>query len=302
MERLLGACDRETPFGRRDHALFTVMMATGLHLSEALVLRLKDLAPSPEGEAICQAEGPAFGQTAAWEAARAYLEAGGRLAGMGPDDYVFTPLQDVAGAMAKRHPLDWERQPLHSNTVQKAFKTYVRWAELDEDRVTPETLRYTGARRLLEAGVEAEAVARFLRIQTMEVARQVAKRLQGKPGEVPAAGPLDEGGQPNSLRRRRPGAQPGNKNSMKHGVYSERFRLSRLGIRWRKFHLLRDADLPRIIIDLNVMLWDLLDLPEDSLMPAVKKLKKAGYMVFIRGLLKAHLMRRRRQTGIDLDE
>jgi site-specific recombinase XerD len=178
LERLQAAFDLETPYGRRDRALFTVMLETGMHLQEALRLQLRDIAPADRSEGAAGEAEPFWGQKAAWEAVRAYLEVDGRLAGMEPEDYVFTPLMDVAGAMAKRNPLDWERQPLGKETARQAFKEYVRWAGLDPEAVKPETLRYSGARRPLEMGASLEEVAAFLRIKRLRKARQIVKHLQ----------------------------------------------------------------------------------------------------------------------------
>jgi hypothetical protein len=213
------------------------------------------------------------GQKAAWEAVRAYLEVDGRLAGMMPEDYVFTPLMDVAGAMAKRNPLDWERQPLGEKTAHQAFKEYVRWAGLDPEEVKPETLRYSGARRLLEAGASLEEVAAFLRIKSLRKARQIVKRLQssmadGSTLRLP----------PKTRQRRRPGAQPGNRNNLKHGKYSERFRLSRLGIPWGSVQDMNPENAPWIIAELRAMEEGLVALETDTIDAEVKRLVKVSHI------------------------
>lgn len=306
LERLLAAFDRETPFGRRDYALFTVVLETGLRLRQALALRLRDLDPglaqeSGQEGALSSVPALAAGWQAAWQAVQAYLEADGRMASMAPDDYLFTPLQDATGRLARKRPLDWDRKPLHAYSAKRAFRGYVAWAGLDPERVKPETLRYTGARRLLEAGASQAELAAYLRIRTPDNARQIIQRLREQAASCVPDGETTGGGAAagrpaGSLRRRREGAQPGNRNNLRHGLYSERYRLSRLGIRWRKFHLLRDADLPHIIGELERMQWELIDLPEVSLMNMVHKLNKFSYLTLIKGLLMAYRVKRRRRS------
>jgi site-specific recombinase XerD len=293
LERLQAAFDLDTPYGRRDHALFKVILETGMHLREALSLQLRDIAPQSRSEGATGDGEPFRGQKAAWEAVRAYLEANGRLAGMGPEDYVFTPLMDVAGAMAKRNPLDWERQPLGERTASMAFKEYVRCAGLDPDKVRPETLRYSGARRLLEAGASLQDVMAFLGIKNLPKARQMAKRLQSPMAQRSA------GRQPAKTRqRRRPGGQPDQQGRLKHGKWSERYQLSRLGIPWGSVRDLGPERAPWVIAELRAMERELAELEPDTIDAALKRLYKVSHIaVTIGQVMRVWFRNQRKEEG-----
>jgi site-specific recombinase XerD len=273
LERLQAAFDLETPYGRRDQALFTVMLETGMHLREVLRLQLRDIAPADRTERADGEIEPFRGQKAAWEAVRAYLELDSHLAGMRPEDYVFTPLMDVAGAMAKRNPLDWERQPLGEHTARAAFKEYVRWAGLDPEAVRPETLRYSGARRLLETGASMQDVAAFLRINYVWRTRQIMNHLQGS-----AAPRSKRRAAAKTRQRRRLGAQPGNRNNLKHGKWSQRFRLRHLGVPWGSVREVTPESAPWVIAELRAMEDELFALEPGTFDAQVKRLVKMSHI------------------------
>ena len=280
LERLQAAFDLDTPYGRRDRALFTVMLEMGLRLREAVRLRFRDIATPDRSDGEAGEGAPSRGQDAAWGAVRVYLEAQGRLAGMGPEDYVFTPLLDVMGALAKRNPLDWERQPLSVGTAHTAFKEYVSWAGLDPEKVRPETLRYSGARRLLEAGASLQEVAAFLRIRNLRKARQIVNHLQSSPPPR-----IKRRTAPKARRRRRPGGQPGNRNNLKHGKSSQRYRLRRLGIPWGSVRDVSPESAPGLIAILRSMNDELLALEPETLDAELKRLMKIGHIAVTIGRL-----------------
>ncbi len=273
LERLQAAFDLDTPYGRRDRALFTVMLETGLHLREAVRLRLKDLTPADGSEGAEGMEAPFPGQKAAWEAVRAYLEVDGRLAGMGPEDYVFTPLVDVTGTLAKMNPLDWDRQALGEIPASHSFKEYVRWAGLDPDVVKPEALRYSGAWRLMEAGASRQDVAAFLRIGDVWRAGQIMKHLQSSTKHRSRRRATAK-----TRRRRRRGAQPGNRNHLKHGKWSERYSLSRMGMAWGSVRNVTPEIAPWAFAALREMADELFALEPGTLDAESKRVMKLSHI------------------------
>lgn len=311
LNRLMAAIDLDTLFGRRDFAIFTVILETGLQLRQVLALRLNDLAPGLPESVASDAAGPSgqvlpFGRPAAWQAVQAYLQAAGRLAGMQPEDYLFTPLADLTGSLAKMHPQDWQRQPLHHWVVHESLRAYAAWAGLAPGRVTPQTLRYTGARRLLESGAGLPEVARFLGIKSLYTVAYILRRLPAEgavpPAEHPSsarstsAGCSSAGPSPGPIRRRRTGGQPGNRCHFIYGASASRFRLKRFGIHRTNFSRLADEDIPHVIAALKAIQLEILSFPQTAPEMEIKKLDKLRYIVYVTGRLKAHYERKRRRA------
>lgn len=158
VDALLAAPDKQTWFGRRDHALLLVAVQTGLRLSELTSLQRHDVSLGIGAHVRCVGKGrkerctPLTKMTVAvlkaWlrEPARHNAEtlfpsaSGGRLS---PDS--------VADLLAK--------QVAHAGDVCPS---------LHKKRVTPHVLRHTTAMELLQAGVDRSVIALWLGHESVE--------------------------------------------------------------------------------------------------------------------------------------
>ena len=157
-EALLGAPDRSTWIGRRDHAFLFVAIQTGLRASELTHLRIDQIVPGKHAHIRCTGKGrkerctPLTRQT--MDVLRAWLkERGGA-----PDDPVFPSTRrgvlslDALGKIVKKHAAT------AANTCPS----------LHDKRVTPHVLRHTAAMQLREARVDLSTIALWLGHESIE--------------------------------------------------------------------------------------------------------------------------------------
>jgi integrase/recombinase XerD len=158
IEALLAEPDRMTRLGRRDHALLTLALQTGLRVSEFTSLRVEDLVLGIGAHVRCHGKGrkdrctPLTRQTVAL--IRAWL-AENRLTGT---DLVFPTLR---------------RTPLSRDAVERLVSKYAsaaarRCPSLARKHVTPHVLRHSTAVSLLEAGVDRSVIALWLGHESVE--------------------------------------------------------------------------------------------------------------------------------------
>jgi integrase/recombinase XerD len=147
-DALLAAPDRGTWLGRRDHALLTLAVQTGLRVSELTGLRVHDLRLGPGAHVRCHGKGrknritPLTRPTVA--VLRAWLS---ELAGQ-PDAVVFPTHRD---------------EPLSRDAVERLVaKHAASRPSLAGRKVTPHTLRHSCAMALLHAGVDTTVIALWL--------------------------------------------------------------------------------------------------------------------------------------------
>lgn len=152
IDALLAACDQATWTGRRDHALLTLAVQTGLRVSELLGLTIADVSLGAGAHVRCVGKGrrqrctPLLALTVevlgAWMAER-----DGR-----PADPLFPT---VTG------------RPLSRDAIEHRVARYVTAAaehcpSIGTKHVSAHTLRHTAAMRLLLAGVDQTVIALFL--------------------------------------------------------------------------------------------------------------------------------------------
>ncbi len=152
---VLAACDRTTWTGRRDHTMITVLLATGLRISELLNLTRADARIQAAGSHVhCTGKGRKDRSTpldpAATAALREWLE---RTSGA-PGDPLFTP---------RGHP----RRRLTRDAVQARLDKYRRIAaetqpSLTDKKITPHVFRHTRAMRLRRAHHDISVIALWL--------------------------------------------------------------------------------------------------------------------------------------------
>lgn len=167
---LLGRIDRSTPGGARDFALLATSVYLGVRVSELVGIRWGDIVHS-DGKIFYRWAGKG-GKSATdelpqpcYDAIVAYLEAAGRMDGMGEDDYVFVALSDVAARLPNVRSNSGHLTPA---MVGRILKKCARRAGLDPRRVRPHMLRHTAADLMLEASNgDVRAVQRFLHHSTL---------------------------------------------------------------------------------------------------------------------------------------
>jgi site-specific recombinase XerD len=149
---LLAAPDQTNWVGRRDHALLTVAIQTGLRASELVALTVDDVHLGTGPHVSCLGKGrkqritPLTAETvsvvASWLAERGQQ-------GLSP------LFPTVRGNQLSRDGLE-RRITAHVRTARAACPT------LAEKTVSPHVLRHTAAMRLLNAGVDTTVIALWL--------------------------------------------------------------------------------------------------------------------------------------------
>ena len=158
VDALLAAPNRERWIGRRDHALLTLAIQTGLRVTELTTLRNQDvhLSTGPHiqvvGKGRKQRATPLTSQTVA--VLRQWLkERAGR-----PEDPLFPS--------SRGRPLSRDAIALlltnHASTASRISPT------LKNKKVSPHTLRHTTAMNLLHAGVDSTVIALWLGHESVE--------------------------------------------------------------------------------------------------------------------------------------
>ena len=158
IDALLAAPDQDRWIGRRDHALLTLTIQTGLRVSELTGLRCQDvhLATGPHvqvlGKGRKRRATPLTRQTVT--VLRQWLtERGGR-----PEDALFPTSRGRALSRDAIALLITN----HASTASRACPT------LANKKVSPHTLRHTAAMNLLHAGVDSTVIALWLGHESVE--------------------------------------------------------------------------------------------------------------------------------------
>ncbi|MBG0741703.1 tyrosine-type recombinase/integrase [Paeniglutamicibacter antarcticus] len=151
-DALLAACNQETRTGRRDHALFSLAIQTGLRVSELIGLNIADIHAGTGPHVHCLGKGLKERRTP-----------------------LLPPVLVILGSWIKEHggPAD---APLFTTTtghrlsrdaIEQRIRVTVTTAApscptLKDKRVTAHTLRHTSAMKLLLAGVDTTVIALWL--------------------------------------------------------------------------------------------------------------------------------------------
>lgn len=158
-EALLASPDQSTRLGRRDYALLSLAIQTGLRVSEITQLRLADIQLERSGAHV-RAHGkgrkeritPLTSQTV--RALRAYLKDHHAA----PDASLF--LSRLGNAMSR----DAVEQLLETHRARAAKKC----PSLATKRVSPHVLRHTNAMLLLDSGIDRSVIALWLGHESIE--------------------------------------------------------------------------------------------------------------------------------------
>jgi site-specific recombinase XerD len=153
---LLAAPDKDTWTGRRDHALLTVALHTGLRAAELTGLTNADLHLGPGPHVSCHGKGRKDRITPLLGAPVATLR---------------TWTLERAGAPGEPLFPTWRGTPLSRDALAQRLTLYAHRAarhcpSLAGKHLTPHVLRHTAAMRLLHAGVDITVIALWLGHET----------------------------------------------------------------------------------------------------------------------------------------
>jgi integrase/recombinase XerD len=159
---LLNAPDRQSWFGRRDHALLATALQSGLRVSELTALSRSDVAVGPGAHLMVHGKGRKERCTPLTRHGVSVLAVWLAERGGGATDPVFCTRRGA---------------PMGEDAVRVMVAKYAGLAAeqcptLAAKKVTPHTLRHTCAMRLLAAGVDTSVIALWLgheQVQTTQI-------------------------------------------------------------------------------------------------------------------------------------
>jgi site-specific recombinase XerD len=152
VEAILTAPDRDTWIGRRDHALLTLAVQTGLRVSELTRLRRSDVTLTTGPNVRCQGKGRKQRCTPLTSHTVATLREWLRAQHGEPDSPLFPTRH---GTALTTDAVEWL-------VTKYAAAATSRCPSLATRRVTPHTLRHSAAMFLREAGVDISVIALWL--------------------------------------------------------------------------------------------------------------------------------------------
>jgi integrase/recombinase XerD len=152
VDALLAACDRTRWTGRRDHAMWTLTIQTGLRISELTGLTCADVVLDVGAHVHCIGKGRKERRTPLVPLTVNVLVAWLDERGGAPTEPLFPT---STGRRLSRDAI--ERRLAHHTAVARQ-----RCPSLSAKRVTAHTLRHTAAMRLLTAGVDITVIALWL--------------------------------------------------------------------------------------------------------------------------------------------
>ena len=195
----------DNQMGLRDYALLLTMLATGRTPNQLRRLRWGDFERTAQREVrFCWQDKVGRQHWEAlprltWQVLYEYLDISGRLCGLlprqaeltglrvnpvrldpiRPQDYIFTPVQDVTGRIDRLGPPDWRRsRPLSINCISRNLNMYADWAGLLLYRrsVTPTALRHTNVLLRYAAGQDLDAIQSALKFHSKKDVRKIVER------------------------------------------------------------------------------------------------------------------------------
>ncbi|GAA1890532.1 tyrosine-type recombinase/integrase [Paeniglutamicibacter psychrophenolicus] len=151
-DALLAACNQGTRTGRRDHALFSLAIQTGLRVSELIGLNIADIHTGTGPHVHCLGKGRKERRTPLLPAVLEILGSWIAERGGTAEDPLFTT---TTGRRLSRDAIE---QRLRVTVATAAASR----PSLNGKRVTAHTMRHTAAMRLLQSGVDTTVIALWL--------------------------------------------------------------------------------------------------------------------------------------------
>lgn len=158
IDALLGAPDRSTWAGRRDHALLLVAVETGLRCSELAGIRIESLVLGRGAYVRCHGKGRKERCTPLRKSTVAVLRGWLRERGGAPSDPLFP---NARGEQLSPDGIEY----IVAKHVAAARQCC---SSLERKRVTPHVLRHTAAMELLRSGVDRAVIALWLGHESVE--------------------------------------------------------------------------------------------------------------------------------------
>jgi len=152
VDALLQACDQSAWTGRRDHAIFTLTIQTGLRISELISLACEDITLGVGAHVHTVGKGRKQRRTPLVPATKKVLGAWLRERTGAPDEPLFPT---ITGKRLSRDAIE-RRLATHVQTAAASCPS------LASKHVTMHTLRHTAAMRLLLAGNDITVIALWL--------------------------------------------------------------------------------------------------------------------------------------------
>ncbi len=150
-ETLLGQIDRSTEIGRRDYALFALMLNTGARVQEVLDLKLKDVRTEPPYQVRLRGKGGKVRICSIWASTATRL----RELTSGSTTTDMSLFMNRRGGKLTRFGVRY----LLNKYVAASTATA---STLREKRIHPHSLRHTTAIYLLKAGVDFATISQWL--------------------------------------------------------------------------------------------------------------------------------------------
>ena len=158
IDALLSAPTRDSRIGRRDHALLTLAVQTGLRVSEITALRRRDLETRTGAHVTCLGKGRKNRSTPLTRQTVAVLHSWLKEI---PDRQDSTLFPGPSG-----EPLS--RDAIRRLVTRHTLVAQQRCPSLKTKKVTPHVLRHSCAMNLLQAGVDLSTIALWLGHQGIE--------------------------------------------------------------------------------------------------------------------------------------
>jgi len=158
VDALLAAPDRSRWIGRRDHALLTVAVQTGLRVTELTSLRCQDVHLGTGAHLTSSGKGRKHRATPLTKQTVAVLRSWLQERGSQPDEPLFSTSRG---------------RPLSRDAIALLLTKHVKAAShhcptLTSKTVSPHVLRHTAAMNLLHAGVDSTVIALWLGHESVE--------------------------------------------------------------------------------------------------------------------------------------
>lgn len=166
-EAILGQIDRTTETGRRDYALFALMLNTGARVQEVLDLKLSDVRTEPPYQVRLRGKGGKVRICPIWASTAARLQTLAQQTSRGATTDV-TLFTNQRGGKLTRFGVRY----LLNKYVAASTTTA---STLKEKRIHPHSLRHTTAIYLLKAGVDFATISQWLGHSTLSTTMKYAR-------------------------------------------------------------------------------------------------------------------------------
>ena len=167
VEALLKSIDRSTPSGKRDYALFALMLNTGARVQEILDLRLCDIRTEPPHQVRLRGKGGKTRLCPIWPQTAQLLDALSQPAARLGDS--------EAPLFVNRHGAKLTRFGVRYLLKKHIATSSAATTTLQQKRIHPHSLRHTTAIFLLKAGVDFATISQWLGHATLNTTMTYAR-------------------------------------------------------------------------------------------------------------------------------